>query len=147
MTKRMSVAWLMLVFVVSGFYPVHAADAVVPAMLTITNVRDEAMGYANDVSFFEGATLRLTNCVMYAGSSTNSARQALNSITIQVTTVNSSTSHTYAGSAQVETNGTWSCDAIVPTNSGQLYLQVKITDVNTNVFIYPWKILNHKAAL
>lgn len=128
-------------------FPAPAADAVVPASLTITNLRDEAMVYANNVSYFEGTTLRLTNCVMFAGASTNSARQGLSDVTIQLTIGNTTTSSTYTGTAEVETNGTWTCDAVVPTNSSQCYLQVKITDANTNSYIYPWKQLNHRTPL
>ena len=126
---------------------VFAADAVIPASLTITNLRDEAQLYPTDTSYFEGTTLRLTNCVMFAGATTNSARQGLSEVTIQVTIGNTTTSATYTGTAQVETNGTWSAGATVPTNSGQCYLQIKITDSITNSYIYPWKILNHKKAL
>ena len=128
-------------------FPASAADAVVPASLTINNVRDEGMVYATDASFFEGTTLLLTNCVMFSGTTTNSARQGLSEVTIQVKVGNATTSTAYTGSAQIATNGTWSCLAAVPTNSGQCYLQVKITDSTTNSYIYPWKQLNHKPPL
>ena len=126
---------------------VFAADAVEPASLTITNIRAETTVSASPTEYFEGATLRLTNCVLFAGASTNSDRQGLSDVTVALTIGNLTTSATYTGSAQIETSGVWSCDAVVPTNGGQCYLQVTITDANTNIYIYPWKTLAHKTPL
>ena len=135
-----------LSFLLSSF-PASAADAVVPATVTMNSIRDEAQLYVSDTFYYEGTTLLFTNCVMFAGTSTNSAPQGLNQVTISVTIGNSSTSTIYNGSAQIASNGTWSCYAVVPTNSGICYVQVEITDVNTNSYIYPWKIMNHRPPL
>ena len=137
---------------VSAFLILHstlltAGDSVIPASLTITNVRDEAVAYATDTYFFEDTTLRFTNCVLFAGTTTNAAKQGLSVVTIQLKAGTATTSTAYTGTAQVESNGTWSCDLIVPAYSGTCYLQVKITDSSTNSYIYPWKILNHKPPL
>ncbi len=123
------------------------ADEVIPATLTITNLRDESIVTASETSFFEGTTLRLTNCVLYAGTTTNSARQGLSQVTVELKAGNTTTSTVYIGTAQVASNGTWSCDAIVPSDSGTCFLQIKVTDSSTNSYIYPWKMLNHKAPL
>lgn len=143
----MAWAFCSLLFFLCVVFPVAASDAVTPAQLTMNSIRDEVVGYPTDVSYFEGSTLLLTNCVMYAGTTTNSAKQGLVDVTIQVKIGTATTNQTYSGTVQVASNGTWTCTASVPTNSGQCYLQVKITDVNTNSYIYPWKILNHKSAL
>lgn len=127
-------------------YPVSAADAVEPAAITITNVRDEVVANASEVFYYKGTTLRLTNCVILVGG-TNSARQGLSDVTIQLKIGNAVTSTPYAGTAQVASNGTWSCNAVVPTNEGMCYLQVKITDADTNSYIFSWKVLNRKDPL
>lgn len=124
-----------------------ASDAVEPANVTFNCIRDEAVASASDASFYEGSTLRLTNCVIYNGTTTNAARQGLADVTIQVKVGNTTTSIAYSGTAQVETSGTFSATTIVPTNTGYCYIQLKITDVNTNSYIYPWKILNRKSPL
>jgi hypothetical protein len=145
--RRSLVVLFLLSSVVCHLSSVLAADEVVPASLTITNLRDEATDFATPVEFFKGTSLRLTNCVAFAGTTTNSARQGLTDVTIEVKVGNTTTSATYSGTAQVATNGTWFCDVTVPTNSGACSLQVKITSATTNSYIYPWKHLNRKDAI
>lgn len=140
-----SLAAILLCVLAAG--PAPAADAVEPALLTFNSVRDEGSGYVNNVLYFDGASIRLTNCVLYAGISTNSDPQGLSEVAIQLRIGNAETSVVYSGTASDETAGIWSCDAVVPTNPGMCYLQVTITDVNTNSYIYPWKTLNHKPQL
>ncbi len=120
-------------------YPARASDAVEPATLTITNIRAEAEGPASTAYYYKGDTLRLTNCVLLSGTSTSSAPQGLSDVTIELKVGNALTSTAYSGTAQVESNGTWGCDTTVPTNEGRCYLQVKITDVNSNNYTYSWK--------
>lgn len=150
--KNLYILLAVILLSLSGVAPwaktdAFAADSVIPASLTITNLRDEAVAYASDAWFFEDTTLRLTNCVLFAGTTTNAAKQGLSQVTVQLKAGNTTTSATYIGTAQVESNGTYSCDLIVPAYSGTCYLQVKVTDASTNSYIYPWKILNHKPPL
>lgn len=125
----------------------QGADAVEPASIGVTNVRDEVVGYASTTTFYSGATLRLTNCVMYAGTSTNAAVQGLDGVTIDVSIGNTSSNVDYVGSVVVTNLGTWWCDVVLPTWTQNPYLQVKITDTETNVYIYPWKRLIVSEAL
>jgi hypothetical protein len=41
----------------------------------------------------------------------------------------------------------WWCSITVPTNITYPYVQVKLTDENTNSYIYPLKTINTKAQL
>jgi hypothetical protein len=43
--------------------------------------------------------------------------------------------------------GTWSCDITAPSFITAPYIQVKVTDANTNSYIYPWKSLATKTAM
>lgn len=126
--------------------PVRASDAVEPASVTITNYRDEAIANVSAVEYYNGSSLLFTNCVLFAGTDTNSARQGLVDVTIQIKIGNSTTSDTWSVTG-TSTNGVWSCPVTVPTFSGYTYMQIKCTDVNTNVYIYPWRILNRKTPL
>ncbi len=80
-----------------------ASDAVEPATLTITNVRDEVVANASDAFYYKGTTLLLTNCAILTDD-TNSARQGLSEVDIELKIGNAVTSTAFAGSAQVETN-------------------------------------------
>lgn len=124
-----------------------AGDAVAPASCTVTNLRGEAQGYISSTYYFSDSTLRLTNCVLYSGTSTNSAVQGLDAVSIELKVGTASTNITYAGEAIVASNGTWWCDITVPTFVSVPYLQIKITDENTNSFIYPWKIIRTQTSL
>jgi len=135
-----------VLFAALSVLPVRASDAVVPATIAVTNFRDEAIGNISAVEYYNGSSLLFTNCVLYAGTDTNSARQGLSNVAIEVKIGNTATSETYAATSTA-TNGVWSCPVTVPTFAGYTYVQIKVTDVNTNVYIYPWKILNRKSAL
>jgi hypothetical protein len=110
--------------------------------VAVTSLRGEAILAVSQSSFFEGTTLRLTNCVLYAGTTTNSARQGLTDVSIDVRVGSLTTNVPYVGAVASATNGTWWCDISVPTNVSSCYLQVKLTDSTTNVYIYPWKSIN-----
>jgi len=122
----------------SGF----ASDAVEPASATVTSLRGEAIVAISQSSFFEGTTLRLTNCSAYAGTTTNSVRQGLSNVVIEVRVGSLTTNVPYSGSVASATNGAWWCDIQIPTNLSSVYLQVKLTDSITNSYIYPWKVIN-----
>jgi len=40
------------------------------------------------------------------------------------------------------TGGAWWFLTTVPTNYQNPYVQIKVTDSNTNIYIYPWKIIS-----
>jgi len=125
--------------------PVRASDAVEPASITITNFRDEVIGNISAVEYYNGSSLQM-NFVLYAGASTNSARQGLSNVVVEVKIGNTSTAETWTAT-NTSTNGECSIQIIVPTFPGNTYVQVKPSDINTNNYIYPWKILNRKTAL
>lgn len=124
-----------------------AGDVVEPASGTVTSLRSEAQGYLSSSYYFMGSTLRLTNCVIYAGTTTNSAVQGLDGVAIELKVGTAATNVTYAGTAIVASNGTWWCDITVPDFVTVPYLQIKVTDENTNSYIYPWKIIRTQTSL
>lgn len=127
-------------------YPASAADAVQPASCCITNIRDEAESYISGLYYFEGTTLVLTNCHMYA-STTTSTVQRLSGVTIKVDVGTTTTNIQYTGHAISTNLGTWWVSFPVPVGLPTVFLQTKVTDVNTNTYIYPWKMMRTKTAL
>ena len=132
----------LLLILLAPFFPARAADAVEPASVSFNCFRGEAITAAAQSYFFESTTLRLTNCVAWSGTTTNSARQGLASVAVEVKVGTLSSNVAYSGVVEVATNGTFGCDITVPTNMASVFLQIKLTDSSTNVFIYPWKVLN-----
>lgn len=126
--------------------PAPAADAVEPATATITNLRGEAVATLPD-TYCKGTTLRFTNCVAFAGTSTNSARQGLDSVIVELRLGTIASNVIYTGTVAVASNGTWWCDVTVPTNNLDLNLQIKLTDVATNTYIYPLKSISTRQPL
>lgn len=126
---------------------VSSVFALSPQTVAITSVWDEAEGYVSTNEFYRGHTLLLTSCVAYAGSTTGAARQSLTDITttLSIGFVSSNISWTVLN--QVATNGLWWISLTVPTNWTEPYLQLKLTDTATNIFIYPLKKLKTKGAL
>lgn len=117
----------------------RSADSVTPESCTVTNLRSEAQGKVGAGDYYRGTTLLLTNCLMYSGTSTNSGRQGLSGVTIEVRVGDTDTNVAYTANV-ANTNGEWSCSIAVP-NLQSAWLQVKITDGSGNVYIYPWKTL------
>jgi hypothetical protein len=124
-----------------------ATDAVEPCYICMTNIRNEAVGYVAEESFYRNTTLRFTNCVAKSGTTAASAAQGLEGVTIQVK-IGTATNDTvaYTGAVQVATSGTWYCSAVTPTGT-TAYIQVRLTDAATNSYIYPWKVIRTKASL
>lgn len=124
-----------------------AADAVEPCYVVMTNIRNEAVGYVSEESFYRSVTLRFTNCVAKAGTTAGSAAQGLDGVTVQVK-IGTATNDTvaYTGSVQVAASGTWFCNVTTPTGT-TAYVQVKLTDSQTNSYIYPWKVIKTKPSL
>jgi len=125
-----------------------AQDLVEPASCTFTNFRGEAETYVSGTYFFSGSTLRFTNCVVYAGTDTNSAVQGLSGVTCQVKIGTSTSNIAYTATVTSTNLGKWACDVLIPTNmTSTLYMQLKLTDAYTNSYIYPWKMINVKSSL
>ncbi len=124
------------------------APALDPATITCTNFREEAVSDASSAVFYRGDVINFTNCVMFFGTDTNSARQNLTNLTVVVTwgdTVNASTSVT--GSITTATSGVWNAAVTLrTTESAKIYFQMKITN-STDVFVYPFKTITTKAKL
>ena len=127
-----------------------AQSEVAPATAVVTNFRGEAEGYMTpDITYFQGTTILLTNCVAYSGGSTSSAVQHLDGVTVTVDVGSSTSNRTYAGTVISTNAGTWTSRIVVPDWALNPSVQVKLTDstAGTNVYIYPWKNLKTKAAL
>jgi hypothetical protein len=123
-----------------------AGDGTVePASCTFTNYRGEGVKYIDSDAFYKGATLRCTNCQLYASTDTTTV-QNLSNVTIQVQVGIETTNHTFTGTMS-STLGLWTCSFTVPTNWDAPNLEVKITDSLTNSYIYPWKIISTKDAM
>ena len=138
---------MMAALVIGMGIPAMAVDEVVPASCAVTSLRGEAVAYISSTEFYQDSTLRLTNCVVYAGATTNSAVQGLDGVTITVSVGTSSTNVAYTGAAIVAADGTWWADVVVPSFVTASYLQVKLTDGSTNTYIYPWKGIRTKPAM
>jgi len=129
------------VLLLGGVRNASAADAVVPESCSVTNLRGEAQGKVGTADFYRGASILLTNCVLYAGTSTNSARQGLDGVTVECRIGAQDLSTAYTGTVDVASNGTWFATVAAPTNSSSAWLQIKITDGSGNSYIYPWKTI------
>jgi hypothetical protein len=97
-------------------------------------------------SYYRSSTLRLTNCVAYAGTDT-STTQGLDGVTVEVRIGREGTNNVaYTGTVVEASSGSWWADVTVP-DSDSVYLQLKLTDTNSASYIYPWKIIRTKEAL
>lgn len=126
---------------------VMADDSVEPSSCTTTNYRGEAQGYVAAGSYYEGASLLFTNCVLYSGGSTSSPVQGLAGVTIQIRVGSAITNTLYSGTVQDAAAGKWFATVTVPSNMSPAFVQVKIIDASTNSYIYPWKMVNTMAPL
>jgi len=113
------------------------ADAqMLPVSLAVTNLREQATIElpAGNYEFTEGDSLLLTNCVAYAGSTTNTARDNLTYVEVDVTIGDTTWSQTYTGVVANATNGQWWClITTVPTNPSTHYLEYSFYNTSTTV--------------
>lgn len=124
---------------------VRAADSVEPATITFNLSRsDTAESFVSASEYYKNASLRFTNCVLYT---TGTVVQALSDVTLELKFGTSSTNLTYTPTVTSTNLGKWTLDITVPTNFDAPYMQMKITDVNTNSYIYPWRRIHTKASL
>lgn len=127
--------------------PAGAVDAVEPEATAWVSTRGADVQVLAG-NFYQGTTLRLTNCVAYAGTTTNSAKQGLDGVTVQIRVGSTDGAQTYTGTvAGATSNGSWWANVVVPTNAGQQFLQLKLIDSQTNSYIYPWASIRTKSPL
>lgn len=139
--------WVGVVLMMLGAAVRFGLGDVVPASCTVTNFRNEAVLNASDTAFYRGTTLRWTNCVVYAGSTTNSAKQDLTDCIVTVSMGTASTNVDYTATVTSATGGVWSCDVIVPEFVTDIYMQLQVTDTNTNSYVYPWKRIINRLSM
>jgi len=132
----------------TSFLIATGALALEPAKITCTNFRGEAVSDASADAFYRGDVIKWTNCVMYSGMDTNSAKQDLTGLTIILTwgdTVNASTCVT--GVIQTATSGVWGASTTLrTTESAKTFFEIKLTNT-TDVFGYPFKTITTKSKL
>jgi hypothetical protein len=146
MKKVMQIGLVVMAVVAGVIGLATAGDAVEPAKGAVVCVRDEGVAYINATEYYRGTTLLLTNCVVYSGTTTNTP-QGLSNVTVTCKFGLSTTNVTFSGTVASAAAGTWWASFSVPTNWEAPYLQVQITDENTNTFIYPWKMVRTKAGM
>jgi len=141
--KRLVIAVLFSLLFMA--YPAQSADSVEPSSVTFTNVRDEAVGAIKGV-YYEDSTLIFTNCICTSDTA-GIVTQGLDEVTVTINVGNTTTNVPYDGIVGGTSNN-WSVSITVPTNiPGTISVQTKITDANTNIYIYPWKNLSHKESM
>ena len=124
--------------------PAKAADAVAAESATFTNSRTDSVSYISSKAYYRGTSLVFTNCrCLTSGGAT----QGLDSVAIEVKIGNTSSNNIYAGVVTSASNGLWASSFVVPTNMVDPYIQVKLTDISTNVYIYPWKQMRTQVSL
>jgi hypothetical protein len=125
-----------------------AARAIDPASATFVSTRGDSAGtYVSTETFFLGTQLLLTNCVLYAGSTTNTARENLTNCTVGLRVGFASTNFAASGTVQDATNGTFWALFTLATNIPNPSLQITVTDAATNSYIYPWKTIKTQSPL
>ena len=124
-----------------------AADSVEPANATFNSLRGEAQGYVSQETFYLGTPVLFTNCVLYSGTTTNSAKQGLDGVAVALRVGFAATNQSVAGHVQNTSNGTFWALFTLQTNVANPSVQVQITDANTNSYIYPWKLIKTQSPL
>lgn len=121
-----------------------AGDAVSPATCTFTSARTDTASYVADTEYYRGSNLLFTNCqILTVGGAT----QGLDAVTVEMRWGSTASSVCYTGTVQSAVNGTWWMSFSVPTNYEAPNIQIKVTDVNSNSYIYPWRLVHTKQAM
>lgn len=143
-----TVKCILLTLLVMGFVMATfaASDAVEPAQLTLTHLREEGTKSASSVTFWRGDTILLTNCTLYNATTTNGAVQGLSNVTVTVTVGTTALSTLYTGTVDSVTGGTYWVSVSAPT-TGTVFVETTITDDQTNSYTYGWKSLSLKDKL
>ena len=136
---------VMAAVVVAAGMAVAAADAVDPVSITCTNARTDSISYVNATEYYRGATIVWSNCVMLT---TGAATQGLNLCAVEMKWGLSTTAQTFNASiGGGASSNVWNLSMTCPTNWEAPYVQLKVTDSNTNSYIYPWMMIHTKASL
>lgn len=122
------------------------AGTIEPAMLSITNVRSEAVAALTNVTFYKGEALLFTNCLARGAGST--VTQDLGGLQVEVTLGDATRAFTVTGTVVgAGTAGEWWALSAVPAlPARECTIQVRLTD-GTNTYTYPHKTIPVKAAL
>ena len=130
-----------------GILAATYALALDPAKITCTNFREEAVSEASDAVFYRGDVIHFTNCVMYAGTDTNSGVQDLTGLTIILSWGDKVQESTSVTGSITSTAGVWNATATLrTTEAAKTYFQMKITN-STSEFVYPFKTITTKEKL
>lgn len=145
LSTLIAVAFVALVIAMSAAF-VHAE--VTPANTSVTFLRADPSEIVTNGPFYEGATLLLTNCILYAGTSTNVV-QDLTSCSITCKVGTTTTAYvTTNGTIQSAAAGTWWTKFTVPTNvDNSAIFQVTVYDNAGNSYTYNWKVLPIRSGL
>lgn len=112
-------------------------DPVEPDSVQLTCLRTTpSSSPVSTKTFYQGNTISLTNSVMYTGATTNTPVQDLSGCTITVVAGQPGVTNnvTAAGSAIVESNGTWTAEFTLPAYN-PCYIEVTVS--NVAVYTYP----------
>jgi hypothetical protein len=146
-----SLATVLAVLFVLAFLlvTIYARAEVTPANTSITFLRGDTSVEVSGGPFYKGVTLLLTNCVLYAGATTNLGVQDLTSCSITCKVGSVTTAYvTSAGTVQSAAAGTFWVSFTVPTNlDNAAILQVTVYDNAGNSYTYPWKNISIRSAL
>lgn len=123
-----------------------AADSVLPASTALTSIRGEVARTVNVGACYRGTTFVLTNCILYSDT-TGVTTQGLDGVTVQVAIgTNGVCTLTNTATVTSAANGKWTTSFTVPS-APSVSLEVKITDANTNSYVYPSKTINTTESL
>lgn len=140
----MKKSWISLVLILAALN----AYALDPAKITMTNYREEAVSDASSAVFYRGDVIHFTNCVVYAGADTNSARQNLTGLTILLSVGDAvDTSSVATGQITTATSGVWNAIVTLGADeSAKTFLELRLTN-STDSFSYPFKTITTKTKL
>ena len=138
----------MLCLIVAGLVAVVvlAGDAVEPNSCTFTNFRGEAVVSVPVGTIYRSTSLVFTNCVLYSGTTTNAAVQGLDGCTVQVSVGDLSTNTDYTATVTSTNLGKWGCAILIP-DMATFLIQVKVTDGQTNSYVYPSKSMSAEQSM
>ena len=128
-------------------WPAPAADAVQPQTVTGVRLLRDATTVAltTNVYFTQGASLLFSN-VLCCADATGAVTQGLSQVTVDLAVGNSTTATWYSASVSSTNGGTFNATVILPAYES-IYWQVRLTDVNTNVYYYGQQTLRASAHL
>ena len=148
MNKLSTLIMVAAVALMIGLFAALLRADVTPAYTSVTFLRADPSEIVTNGPFYKGATLLLTNCILYATTSTNTV-QDLTSCSITCKVGTTTTAYvTTNGTIQSAAAGTWWTKFTVPTNvDNSAIMQVTIYDASGNSYTYNWKVLPVRSGL